>query len=97
MDTKIAKYIILGVKTEAEKKYDALYIEKVALEVEKDRCKKKIEALETENEELKRQLEESKEVIAGYRETMKEGLGIKEDNRLANLQFEKGVANETII
>lgn len=94
---EIAKYIILGVKAEAEKEYGILYMEKVALEVEKDRSEKKVEALTAEVEDLKKQLAESKEVIAGYRETMKEGLGIKEDGRLADLQFEKGVANETIV
>lgn len=94
---EIAKYIILGVKAEAEKEYGILYMEKVALEVDKQRCEKKVEALTAEVEDLKKQLTESKEVIAGYRETMKEGLGIKENDKLADLQFEKGVANETII
>lgn len=94
---EIAKYIILGVKAEADKEYGILYMEKVALEVEKDKPEKKIEALTAEIEDLKKQLTESKEVIAGYRETMKEGLGIKEDDKLADLQFEKGVANEAII
>ena len=94
---EIAKYIILGVKAEAEKEYGILYMEKVALEVDKQRFEKKVEALTAEVEDLKKQLTESKEVIAGYRETMKEGLGIKENDKLADLQFEKGVANETII
>ena len=94
---EIAKYIILGVKAEADKEYGILYMEKVALEVEKERSEKKIEALTAEIEDLKKQLAESKDVIAGYRETMKEGLGIKEDDKLADLQFEKGVANETTI
>ena len=94
---EIAKYIILGVKAEADKEYGNLYMEKVALEVEKEKCEKKVEALTAEVEDLKKQLAESKEVIAGYRETMKEGLGIKEDDKLADLQFEKGVANETTI
>ncbi len=94
---EIAKYIILGVKAEADKEYGILYMEKVALEVEKEKCEKKVEALTAEVEDLKKQLAESKEVIAGYRETMKEGLGIKEDDKLADLQFEKGVANETTI
>ena len=94
---EIAKYIILGVKAEADKEYGILYMEKVALEVEKEKCEKKVEALTAEVEDLKKQLAESKEVIAGYRETMKKGLGIKEDDKLADLQFEKGVANETVI
>ena len=94
---EIAKYIILGVKAEADKEYGILYMEKVALEVEKEKYEKKVEALTAEVEDLKKQLVESKEVIAGYRETMKEGLGIKEDDKLADLQFEKGVANETTI
>lgn len=94
---EIAKYLILGVKAEADKEYGILYMEKVALEVEKNRSEKKVEALTAEVEDLKKQLAESKEVIAGYRETMKEGLGIKEDDKLADLQFEKGVANETTI
>ena len=41
-----------------------------------------------------KELDEAKNVIAGYKETMMQGLGIKEDDKLADLQFEKGVSNE---
>ena len=39
------------------------------------------------------ELAEAKKVIKGYKETMEKGLGIKEDDRLAEMQFEKGVTN----
>lgn len=44
-------------------------------------------------EKYKKDLDEAYEVIAGYKETLKNELGIEEKEKLADLAFEKGVAN----
>lgn len=44
-------------------------------------------------EKYKKDLDEAYEVIAGYKQTMREELGIDEKEKLADLAFEKGVAN----
>lgn len=95
MNKKAIKYIISGVKVEERKK-----AEKKIAEVQK-RSDKRYDwwqeeetlrkSLEEENAALKAELADAKKVIAGYKETMEQGLGIKEDDRLADLAFEKGV------
>ncbi len=44
-------------------------------------------------DKFKKDLDEAYDVIAGYKETLKNELDIEEKEKLADLAFEKGVAN----
>ncbi len=83
MNDKIAKYIIAGVKAK-EKKKNEKELAKLRAEHDKkrewwlDECKK-TDALEAENAKLKAELEEEKKVVAGYKESMRQTLGISKD------------------
>ena len=44
-------------------------------------------------EKYKKDLDDANEVIAGYKETLKNELGVEKKEKLADLAFEKGVAN----
>lgn len=45
------------------------------------------------SEQLQKDFDAANKVIAGYKETLENELGIKEKEKLADLAFEKGVAN----
>lgn len=97
MKAKYVKYLIKGVEADARKKFDK-ELEKVKEQSDKrfnwwQEEEAKRETLEKEVEELRAELVAAKTVIAGYKETMERGLGIREDERLSNMQFEKGVTN----
>ena len=95
MKAKYVKYLVKGVQADAREKFDK------ELKKVEERSDKRYgwwqeeetlrKALETENAALKAELADAKAVIAGYKETMEKGLGIKEDDKLADLQLEKGV------
>lgn len=95
MTKKIMKYLVSGFEYEKQK---AVEKEKNKSDENKANYRRwwkeeetKREALEKEVEALKAELADAKTVIAGYKETMERGLGIREDVRLAELQLEKGV------
>lgn len=97
MKGKYAKYLVEGAKVEARKKFDE-ELAKVKAESNTrfnwwQEEESKREALEKEVEALRAELADAKAVIAGYKETMECGLGIREDVKLADMQFEKGVTN----
>lgn len=87
MKAKYIKYLIEGVKADDRKKFDA------ELKKVEDRSDKRYEwwqeeekranALEEENAALKAELADAKKVIAGYKETMEQKLGISEENQNA--------------
>ena len=95
MKAKYVKYLVKGVQADAREKFDK------ELKKVEERSDKRYEwwqeeetlrkALETENVALRAELEDAKTVIAGYKEEMERGLGIREDIKLADMQFEKGV------
>lgn len=97
MKGKYAKYLVEGAKVEARKKFDE-ELAKVKAESdarfnwwqEEEDLRK---TLEEEVKALKAELADAKAVIAGYKEDMERGLGIREDVKLADMQFEKGVTN----
>ena len=83
MKAKYIKYLVEGAKAEEWKK-----AEKKIAEVEAKSDKRyewwqeeetKRKALEAENDALKAELADAKEVIAGYKETMAKALGISEE------------------
>ena len=97
MKAKYIKYLIKGVEADARKEFDK-ELEKVKEQSDKrfnwwQEEESKREALEKEVETLRGELADAKTVIAGYKETMERGLGIREDERLSDMQFEKGVTN----
>ena len=87
MKAKYIKYLIEGVKADDRKKFDA------ELKKVEDRSDKRYEwwqeeenranALETEIAALKAELADAKKVIAGYKETMEQKLGISEEDHNA--------------
>ena len=87
MKAKYIKYLIEGVKADDRKKVDA------ELKKVEDRSDKRYEwwqdeekranALEEENAALKAELADAKKVIAGYKETMEQKLGISEEDHNA--------------
>lgn len=87
MKAKYIKYLIEGVKADERKKFEA------ELKKVEDRSDKRYEwwqeeenranALETEIAALKAELADAKKVIAGYKETMEQKLGISEENQNA--------------
>lgn len=87
MKAKYIKYLIEGVKADDRKKFDA------ELKKVEDRSDKRYEwwqeeekranALEEENAALKAELADAKKVIAGYKETMEQRLGISEEEQNA--------------
>ena len=87
MKAKYIKYLIEGVKADDRKKFDA------ELKKVEDRSDKRYEwwqeeekranALEEENSALKAELADAKKVIAGYKETMEQRLGISEEEQNA--------------
>ena len=87
MKAKYIKYLIEGVKADDRKKFDA------ELKKVEDRSDKRYEwwqeeekrayALEEENAALKAELADAKKVIAGYKETMEQKLGISEEDHNA--------------
>lgn len=95
MKAKYVKYLVKGVQADAREKFDK------ELKKVEERSDKRYgwwqeeetlrKALETENVALRAELESAKAVIAGYKEEMERGLGIREDVKLADMQFEKGV------
>lgn len=96
MKAKYVKYLVKGVQADARERFGE-ELKKVKAKSDErfdwwQAEETKREALEKELEKVKAELADAKTVIAGYRETMKEGLGIREDERLSNLQFEKGVS-----
>ena len=54
----------------------------------------KIEKLTEENEQLKKDLEAAQEVIKAYHESVLKDLGVDEQEKLAELAFEKGVKTD---
>ena len=80
MKAKYIKYLIEGVKADDRKKFDA------ELKKVEDRSDKRYEwwqeeekranALEEENAALKAELADAKKVIAGYKESMEQKLGL---------------------
>lgn len=97
MTKKMMKYLVAGFECEKQKA-----VEKAKNKSDEDKAnyrrwwkeeEAKREALEKEVEALRAELAAAKAVIAGYKETMERGLGIREDDKLADLQFEKGVTN----
>ena len=97
MKTKYVKYLVKGAQADARKKFDK-ELKKVEEKSDKryewwQEEEAKREALKKEVEALRAELADAKIVIAGYKEDMERGLGIREDVKLADLQFEKGVAN----
>lgn len=97
MKGKHVKYLIKGVQADDREKFDA---ELKKAEARSDlryawwqEEENKRKALEEEVKALKAELADAKAVIAGYKEDMERGLGIREDVRLAELQLEKGVTN----
>jgi len=97
MKAKYVKYLVKGVQADAREEFDK-ELAKVKAKSdqrfdwwqEEETLRK---SLEEENAALKAELADAKTVIAGYKETMERGLGIREDVRLAELQLEKGVTN----
>ena len=87
MKAKYIKYLIEGVKADERKKFEA------ELKKVEDRSDKRYEwwqeeetranALESEIAALKAELADAKKVIAGYKETMEQKLGISEENQNA--------------
>ena len=87
MKAKYIKYLIEGVKADDRKKFDA------ELKKVEDRSDKRYEwwqeeekranALEEVNAALKAELADAKKVIAGYKETMEQKLGISEEDQNA--------------
>ena len=87
MKAKYIKYLIEGVKADDRKKFDA------ELKKVEDRSDKRYEwwqeeekranALEEVNAALKAELADAKKVIAGYKETMEQRLGISEEEQNA--------------
>ena len=87
MKAKYIKYLIEGVKADERKKFEA------ELKKVEDRSDKRYEwwqeeekranALEEENAALKAELADAKKVIAGYKETMEQKLGISEEDHNA--------------
>ena len=87
MKAKYIKYLIEGVKADERKKFEA------ELKKVEDRSDKRYEwwqeeenranALDTEIAALKAELADAKKVIAGYKETMEQKLGISEENQNA--------------
>lgn len=97
MKYKYTKYLVEGAKVDARKKFDK-ELEKVKAQSEQyfgwwQEEEAKRLTLEEEVKALKAELADAKAVIAGYKEEMEKGLGIREDDRLAELQLEKGVTN----
>ena len=97
MKARYVKYLIKGAQADARKKFDK-ELKKVEEKSDKryewwQEEKAKREALEKEVEALRAELADAKIVIAGYKEDMERGLGIREDVKLADMQFEKGVTN----
>lgn len=97
MKAKYVKYLVKGVQADARERFDE-ELKKVKAKSDErfdwwQAEETKREALEKEVEALRTELADAKTVIAGYKETMERGLGIREDERLSNLQFEKGVTN----
>lgn len=97
MKAKYIKYLVKGVQADAREEFDK-ELKKVKEQSDKrfnwwqeEEAKRLL--LEKEVEELRTELADAKTVIAGYKETMERGLGIREDDKLADLQFEKGVTN----
>ena len=87
MKAKYIKYLIEGVKADERKKFEA------ELKKVEDRSDKRYEwwqeeeqranALESEIAALKAELADAKKVIAGYKETMEQKLGISEEEQNA--------------
>ena len=87
MKAKYIKYLIEGVKADERKKFEA------ELKKVEDRSDKRYEwwqeeeqranALESEIDALKAELADAKKVIAGYKETMEQKLGISEEEQNA--------------
>lgn len=87
MKAKYIKYLIEGVKVDERKKFEA------ELKKVEDRSDKRYEwwqeeeqranALESEIDALKAELADAKKVIAGYKETMEQRLGISEEEQNA--------------
>ena len=87
MKAKYIKYLIEGVKVDERKKFEA------ELKKVEDRSDKRYEwwqeeearanALESEISALKAELADAKKVIAGYKETMEQKLGISEEEQNA--------------
>lgn len=87
MKAKYIKYLIEGVKADERKKFEA------ELKKVEDRSDKRYEwwqeeetranALESEIAALKAELADAKKVIAGYKETMEQKLGISEEDQNA--------------
>lgn len=97
MTKKMMKYLVSGFEYEKQRA-----IEKAKSKNDEDKAnyrrwwkeeEAQREALEAENAALKAELADAKAVIAGYKEDMERGLGIREDVKLADMQFEKGVTN----
>ena len=64
------------------------------LAIEKYDLEDKIEKLTEENEQLKKDLEAAQEVIKAYHESVLKDLGVDEQEKLAELAFEKGVKTD---
>ena len=87
MKAKYIKYLIEGVKADERKKFEA------ELKKVEDRSDKRYEwwqeeeqranALESEIDALKAELADAKKVIAGYKETLGQKLGISEEEQNA--------------
>ena len=87
MKAKYIKYLIEGVKVDERKKFEA------ELKKVEDRSDKRYKwwqeeearanALESEIAALKAELADAKKVIAGYKETMEQKLGISEEEQNA--------------
>ena len=87
MKAKYIKYLIEGVKADERKKFEA------ELKKVEDRSDKRYKwwqeeearanALESEIAALKAELADAKKVIAGYKETMEQKLGISEEEQNA--------------
>ena len=95
MKAKYVKYLVKGVQADAREEFDK-ELKKVKAKSDErfdwwQEEEAKREALEKEVEALRAELEDAKTVIAGYKEEMERGLGIREDVKLADMQFEKGV------
>ena len=63
------------------------------LAVEKYDLQEQIKSLTEENEQLKKDLADAQEVIKGYKESVMQDLGLDEKEKLAEMQFERGVNN----
>ena len=87
MKAKYIKYLIEGVKADERKKFEA-ELKKVEEKSDKrfdwwQEEEKRANALEEENAALKAELADAKKVIAGYKETMEQRLGISEEEQNA--------------